>query len=94
MFQQYLQMQRMCSHWVIEEGATYESSNVIFTQQWIMIIPRKADRVLNNISLNSLGMLGSVAISELDTELAEKLQKMKFEEIVKGYVFDQDRHYF
>ncbi len=58
------------------------SSNVYLTTRWMLIIPRKADRVFHGVSLNSLGMLGSMAFPISKEHLVPEVQKQGYQKIL------------
>ena len=63
-------------------GSTMSSSNVYLTKEWILIIPRKADRVFHGVSFNSLGMLGSIKLPAEREDLVNEIRVTGIEKIL------------
>ena len=68
-------------------GSTMSSSNVYLTKEWILIIPRKADRVFHGVSFNGLGMLGNVKIPEDRKDLVPIIRETTIEKILESMTY-------
>ena len=63
------------------------SCNTYITRDWIIIIPRKADKVFHGVSFNGLGMLGNVKIPEDRKDLVPIIRETTIEKILESMTY-------